>query len=42
MNVIRQNLYISSKVWNENIAPLLKEYIRAIESNENEIEKIIK
>lgn len=29
------------KVWNENIAPLLKEYIRAIESDENEIQKKI-
>jgi len=31
-----------NKVWVENIAPLLKEYIRAIESNENEIEKLVK
>ena len=28
-------------VWDENIAPLLKEYIRAIESDENEIQKKI-
>jgi len=31
-----------NKVWIENIAPLLKEYIRAIESDENEIEKLVK
>ncbi len=29
-------------IWKENIAPLLKEYARAIESNENEIDKLIK
>jgi hypothetical protein len=31
-----------NKIWVENIAPLLKEYIRAIESNETEIEKLVK